>query len=246
MARNSRALPTALAEEDALSEPTCGTSGDYRCGTFLLYSLPGFSNYSSDQWSYGDSNPRPLACHPAATRPPECVAAGHRPGECTQVRLRPGRLRYFPAVPFSPPADPKLPRAYRSAGTFPVSDVGNELERLAGYRRHGVVTPCTAKPLEPLALRGSGDKQINRASRSVRPGFGQHLLNFIRTLVCSLGHRHPAEQVMHHLLLFQPVSQRPRGIEELQLDDRANRDDARDKLVRPRLPQLTLQDPEQA
>src|ERR1035438_5559341 len=32
MARNSRALPAAPAEEDALSEPTCGTSGDYRCG----------------------------------------------------------------------------------------------------------------------------------------------------------------------------------------------------------------------
>src|ERR1019366_8191672 len=31
------------------------------------------------EWSYGDSNPRPLACHPVATRPPECVAAGHRP-----------------------------------------------------------------------------------------------------------------------------------------------------------------------
>src|ERR1035438_2514326 len=114
MARNSRALPTALAEEDALSEPTCGTSGDYRCGTFLLYSLPGVSNYSSDQWSYGDSNPRPLACHPAATRPPECVAAGHRPGECTRVHPRPGLLRYFPAVrpmPLPPEASDPTPTA---------------------------------------------------------------------------------------------------------------------------------------
>jgi hypothetical protein len=27
------------------------------------------SNFASELWSYGDSNPRPLACHPAATRP---------------------------------------------------------------------------------------------------------------------------------------------------------------------------------
>ena len=111
MARNSRALPTALAEEDALSEPTCGTSGDYRCGTFLLYSLPGFSNYSSDQWSYGDSNPRPLACHPAATRPPECIGAGHRPRTSARVHRNPGLLRYFPAV--RPDAPPPLRRATR-------------------------------------------------------------------------------------------------------------------------------------
>jgi hypothetical protein len=30
-----------------------------------------FSNCAFDLWSYGDSNPRPLACHQQATRPPE-------------------------------------------------------------------------------------------------------------------------------------------------------------------------------
>jgi hypothetical protein len=102
MTRNPRAYPAALAEKDALSKQAGGTSGDCRCGTFLLYSLPGFSNYTSDLWSYGDSNPRPLACHPAATRPRVCIAAGHRPLASTPVRPRPGLLRYFRAVQVSP------------------------------------------------------------------------------------------------------------------------------------------------
>ena len=39
-----------------------------RCCTLLLYLLPGCSNYGSDLWSYGDSNPRPLACHEPHTK----------------------------------------------------------------------------------------------------------------------------------------------------------------------------------
>ena len=49
-------------------------------------------------WSYGDSNPRPLACHQQAGRPPEYIRAGHRPEQCTGVRRCPPRLRYFRAV----------------------------------------------------------------------------------------------------------------------------------------------------
>jgi hypothetical protein len=57
------------------------------------------SDYVSElQWSYGDSNPRPLACHPAATRPPACIGAGHRPRTSARVHRNPGLLRYFPAV----------------------------------------------------------------------------------------------------------------------------------------------------
>ena len=57
-------------------------------------------------WSYGDSNPRPLACHPAATRPPACIGAGHRPRTSARVHRNPGLLRYFPAVrPDAPPPE---------------------------------------------------------------------------------------------------------------------------------------------
>ena len=60
----------------------------------------GLSNYASDLgWSYGDSNPRPLACHTAATRPPASIAAGHRPRGSARVPRNPGRLLYFRAVP---------------------------------------------------------------------------------------------------------------------------------------------------
>jgi hypothetical protein len=50
-----------------------------RCCTLLLYSPLNCSNFASDLWSYGDSNPGPLACHQWAGRPQQCVAAGHRP-----------------------------------------------------------------------------------------------------------------------------------------------------------------------
>src|SRR5260370_23079705 len=49
-------------------------------------------------WSYGDSNPGPLACHQQAARPPASIGAGHRPHRCVEVRRNPGALRYFPAV----------------------------------------------------------------------------------------------------------------------------------------------------
>src|SRR6266568_5992514 len=77
-------------------------------------------------------------------------------------------------------------------------------------------------------------------------GLGEQLLNLLGALVRSLMHGHPAEQVTHQALLFQPVSQRSRGVQELQLNDGADRDDASRKLIRPRLPRLTLQDPEQS
>jgi hypothetical protein len=51
-----------------------------------------------EEWSYGDSNPRPLACHQQAAHPQKSIRAGHRPQPCTGVRDRPTRLRYFRAV----------------------------------------------------------------------------------------------------------------------------------------------------
>jgi hypothetical protein len=54
---------------------------------------------NSGQWSYGDSNPRPLACHQRADRPPQSIAAGHHPGTCAPIRSCVSTLLYFPAVP---------------------------------------------------------------------------------------------------------------------------------------------------
>jgi hypothetical protein len=55
-------------------------------------------------WSYGDSNPGPLACHQQAARPPVSVLAGHRPRACAPVRSGPHRLRYFHAGQIRSPA----------------------------------------------------------------------------------------------------------------------------------------------
>jgi hypothetical protein len=49
-------------------------------------------------WSYGDSNPGPLACHAVATRPQKCICAGHRLRTSPSVPRNPGRLLYFRAV----------------------------------------------------------------------------------------------------------------------------------------------------
>ena len=59
---------------------------------------PRISNYVSDQWSYGDLNPRPLACHQQAAHPQQCVRAGQRLRTSVPVLPDPGRLRYFSAV----------------------------------------------------------------------------------------------------------------------------------------------------
>jgi hypothetical protein len=61
------------------------------------------SNFASYLWSYGDSNPGPLACHQQAARPLQYVCAGHRPRKCAPVPSGPHRLRYFLAVPASLP-----------------------------------------------------------------------------------------------------------------------------------------------
>lgn len=56
------------------------------------------SNYTSDLWSYGESNPGPLPCHQQAPRPLTSIGAGHRPPTSPRDRPCPGRLRYCRAV----------------------------------------------------------------------------------------------------------------------------------------------------
>src|ERR1022692_2403682 len=96
-----------------------GQSGR-RCGTLLLHTPKAYCLCVRNiiltlvnEWSYGDSNPRPLACHSVATRPPECICAGHPPRTCMRVRTDPGPLRYFAAVRIAvtPPAQAPQPDA---------------------------------------------------------------------------------------------------------------------------------------
>jgi hypothetical protein len=72
--------------------------GGYAAVLYCCTQLSSRSNYASELWSYGDSNPRPLACHQHAGHPPKSIAAGHRPRTCEPVLCDPARLRYFPAV----------------------------------------------------------------------------------------------------------------------------------------------------
>jgi hypothetical protein len=94
------ALAIAL-QRPARTEQICGGSHGCGCCTSLLYPRSCRSNFISDLWSYGDSNPRPLACHPAAARLPASIPAGRRPSAFPIVRRHPGRLLYFAAVPIS-------------------------------------------------------------------------------------------------------------------------------------------------
>jgi hypothetical protein len=184
--------------------------------------------------------------HPRTRNPPTSAAV---PAEAmglirTDARhLRRPALLYLPGVRAAL-REPRI--VYLRRRYSPISDVGDEFDRLAGHPCDGLEITIITEHREPLALRGGGDEQINRAGRPVHPAFSKHLLDLTCALICPLGHRHPAEQVMHQPLLFQPVGQRPRRKQELQFYDRAHRNHARDKLVRPRLPQFALQDAEQA
>ena len=76
-----------------------------------------FSSLASDLCIYGDSSPRPLACHQQATHPPQYICAGHRPAACTPVRPSPGQLRYFRAVlPADPQASTNVADSRRASG----------------------------------------------------------------------------------------------------------------------------------
>ena len=101
-----------------------------------------FSNCASDLWSYGDSNPRPLACHQQAARPQRCICAGQRPTASTPIHPGPGRLRYFRAV---------LPRLSMSVAVLPSRDLRSpRLPRCEGASP-GVDTATTALSIEPDA-----------------------------------------------------------------------------------------------
>ena len=96
------------------------------------------------------------------------------------------------------------------------------------------------------AEAGCRDQHVYWAGRAMHRALGEQLLNFLGALPGTFAHRYPAEQFMQQAPLFQAVGQGAGRVQELQLDNRACRDDACGKMVRPRLSQLVLQDPEYA
>jgi hypothetical protein len=125
------ASPRMIAFVDA-GPLMCG-----RCCTFAAVqrrkSPAKISIYRSYLWSYGDSNPGPLACHQQAGHPPASIAAGHRPTTSAPVPRNPGRLRYFPAVPLARPPCSRRPRTSRHATS----------QRSCELRRPGLGEPGT-------------------------------------------------------------------------------------------------------
>src|ERR1700722_2161510 len=65
------------------------------------------SNNIAELWSYGDSNPRPLACHQQAGCPLLSITAGDRLSRCEAVCRDLIRLLYFAAALISDPSRPR-------------------------------------------------------------------------------------------------------------------------------------------
>jgi hypothetical protein len=83
---------------------TAGRAPDGRSEAVVTWLVTCHRTGTQKQWSYGDSNPRPLACHHQAAHPPASITAGHRPDPCPLIHLRPRRLLYFRAVQARLPA----------------------------------------------------------------------------------------------------------------------------------------------
>ena len=101
------------------------------------------------------------SCMPSSGNPSTAVHRCRSPYPA--VHRNPNTLRCFAAVRASPAGRNEIAVRLSAAGTFPVSDIGNELDTLARYCRDRLVITVIAKHREPLALGGSGDQQINRA-----------------------------------------------------------------------------------
>jgi hypothetical protein len=138
-------------------------------------------NMHVNWWSYGDSNPGPLACHPQAARPPVSVLAGHRPRACAPVRSGPHRLRYFLAVRASLPGQApnerltsqNLQKLYRGAlqgDQHPIApdECRKAPEVAPGSGHDDCLSPTAASPRselpatpEPLGHQSSAGPRLN-------------------------------------------------------------------------------------
>jgi hypothetical protein len=127
----------------------------------LLYLELGFRITCSDLWSYGDSNPRPLACHQQAGHPPQSICAAHRPRTCMRVRPDPGRLRYFPAVLISPA---RMLTAPQPAGRRPAKATETLPRRLSATRH----AAGTEQPQNPVLSQSAARQAPARGSHRGR------------------------------------------------------------------------------
>ena len=135
-------------------------------------------------WSYGDSNPRPLACHPAAARPPEYLSAGHRPPGSTRVHSGPpasGPVAVLSCCTPAGPADrachePQQPRDQPHPGLRRPRRRGSESGIGQAYTRK---PPGSWRSFGPLSLPSLARFLMPYVSATVAdavPKTGQHLI----------------------------------------------------------------------
>jgi hypothetical protein len=161
-------------------------------------------------WSYGDSNPGPLACHPAAGRPPQSICAGHRPTTSARVPRNPGRLLYFAAVPLSRRGWSWPPQP---AGTRPVRACNNSAGRASrdpGTRPEPKATKsqAPARPAAPTTLASARPACLRRSRNAWKccPGRNHPLPLRPEGRICGEHH-----EIRRSHAGFQPLAQGTRS-----------------------------------
>src|ERR1017187_9613019 len=108
-------------------------------------------------WSYGDSNPRALACHTVATRPQKYICAGHCLGTSASVPRNPGLLLYFRA--YSPELPPAQAERTGSREAHAGHSTGLYLPATRDRRRERPNSPATSARYRPLEKRTAGRRK---------------------------------------------------------------------------------------
>src|ERR1017187_662587 len=108
-------------------------------------------------WSYGDSNPRALACHTVATRPQKYICAGHCLGTSASVPRNPGLLLYFRA--YSPELPPVQAERTGSREAHAGHSTGLYLPATRDRRRERPNSPATSARYRPLEKRTAGRRK---------------------------------------------------------------------------------------
>jgi hypothetical protein len=102
-----------------------------------------------------------------------------------------------------------------------------ETNGLTGDPRDDAEVAVVVQQRQAVQLRGRGDDKIHRPRAPVLAFTRQLALHVPGTGEGTVVHRHPAEQRPEVRDAPLPVGRGPRAVEELQLGDRAHRDQAR-------------------
>ena len=161
--RPQPARAAVFIRTDSRSELACDAFRFGCCCTLLLYE----TREPYDQifelwalklvWSYGDSNPRPLACHTVATRPQKYICAGHCLGTSASVPPNPGLLLYFRA--YSPELLPAQAERTGSREAHAGHSTGLYLPATRDRRRERPNSPATSARYRPLEKRTAGRRK---------------------------------------------------------------------------------------